>query len=208
MTSPNLRELPDSIETERLLIRSPRPGDGAEVNAAIRESLDSLQKWMSWALRVPSVQESEERCRRVREAFLKRTDLPFHLYLKGTDTFVGASGLHPQDWEVPKFHIGYWCRKSFEGQGYITEAVLGITRFGFEVLDAQRIEICCDPNNIRSRRVAERAGYCLEAELRNARRTTDGKLGNTLVFAMLPEEWKSRRSSRPPTGEHESLNQQ
>ncbi len=39
---PILQEFPDRFESERLLIRAPQPGDGAEVHAAISESLDEL----------------------------------------------------------------------------------------------------------------------------------------------------------------------
>ena len=41
---------------------------------------------------------------------------------------LGAAGLHRTVWATPRTEIGYWCRKRFEGKGYITEAVNGITR--------------------------------------------------------------------------------
>ena len=72
---------------------------------------------------------------------------------------VGSSGLQGIDWEVPKFEIGYWCRTSFTGRGYITEAVRGITAFAFEALGARRVEIRCDSRNHPSVRVAQRAGF-------------------------------------------------
>jgi hypothetical protein len=43
---PILRDFPESFETERLGIRSPMPGDGEEVYAAVSESLDELKPWM------------------------------------------------------------------------------------------------------------------------------------------------------------------
>ena len=49
MRPPILRDFPESFETERLLIRCPMPGDGAEVHAAVFESLDKLRPWMPWA---------------------------------------------------------------------------------------------------------------------------------------------------------------
>jgi hypothetical protein len=52
---------PDPIETERLLLRSPRPGDGAEVNQTIRESFADLHEWMDWASYLPDVAETERR---------------------------------------------------------------------------------------------------------------------------------------------------
>jgi RimJ/RimL family protein N-acetyltransferase len=96
------------------------------------------------------------------------------------------SGLHVRDWSIPMFEIGYWRRKRFEGQGYITEAVKGITRFGFEVMKAERIIIRCDEQNVRSAAVARRAGFTLEGILRLDDRTADGsQLRNTMLFAMI-----------------------
>jgi ribosomal-protein-serine acetyltransferase len=39
-------DFPESFETERHLIRSPLPGDGPELYAAIRESIEELAPWM------------------------------------------------------------------------------------------------------------------------------------------------------------------
>lgn len=97
-----------------------------------------------------------------------------HLFLKGTDTLVGSSGLHRIDWPVPRFEIGYWCRTSFSGQGYVTEAVRGIADFAFDHLDARRVEIRCNPQNHRSAHVAEYAGFRLEGELRAFERSPNG----------------------------------
>ncbi len=44
-----LLEFPEEFETERLMIRSPFWGDGAELNAAIQESIKELRPWMPWA---------------------------------------------------------------------------------------------------------------------------------------------------------------
>ncbi|HEX2739276.1 MAG TPA: GNAT family N-acetyltransferase, partial [Rubrobacter sp.] len=123
-----------------------------------------------------------------RVAFLERSELRLHLYLKGTETLVGSSGLHRIDWEVPKFEIGYWCRTLFTGRGYTTEAVRGITAFAFDALGARRVEIRCDSRNLPSARVAERAGFKLEGELRNNEVATDTGLRDTLIRAMIPEE--------------------
>jgi len=180
---------PALIETARLLIRPPRPGDGADVNAAIAETFDNLHRWIAWARCLPSVEESEERCRQAYAAFLAGEDIPLYVYRKDDGTFVAASGLHPRGRDVPKFEIGYWCRTSAQGHGYVTEAVRAITRVGFETMGANRVEIRCDPRNVPSRRVAERAGYRLEGELRNEQRAPDGGLRNTLVFARLPHEF-------------------
>ena len=168
------------------MIRSPMPGDGPELHAAVTESMDELLPWMPWPKEHRTVEDSEASSREARVRFLERTELRMHLYLRGTGTLVGSSGLHRIDWDVPKFEIGYWCRTRFSGQGYATEAVRGIAAFALDTLGAERAEIRCDPRNRPSARVAERAGFRLEGELRNDDRGTDGTLRNTLVFSAIP----------------------
>ena len=187
MRSPILRDFPESFETERLLIRSPLPGDGQEMHAAVNESLDELLPWMDWPEQHRTVEDSEEKIRRNRVRFLERSDLLLLLFLKGTNTLVGGSGLHRMDWSVPRFEIGYWCRTRFVGRGYITEAVRGITSFAFGHLSARRVEIRCVTLNGRSVRVAERAGYRLEGELRNAEVGADVEPRIGLIYSMIPE---------------------
>lgn len=93
-------------------------------------------------------------------------DFTVSAFLKGTGQFVLNAGLHPRNWRVPNFEIGYWCRTSMQGKGYVTEVVREITAAAFDEMAAKRVEIRCDWRNRRSRTVAERAGYRLEAELR------------------------------------------
>ncbi|RAL25882.1 GNAT family N-acetyltransferase [Thermoflavimicrobium daqui] len=189
---PILKEFPHSFETERLLIRLPLPGDGVYINQAIIESLEHLRPWMQWANRTPSLDETEINVRQAYCHFLERVDLRFHLFEKRSKRFIGSSGLHRIDWSVPKFEIGYWCRKSEMGKGLITEGVRGLTVFAFEILGAKRVEIRCDERNIRSRKVAERLGYQLEGILRNFRLAVDDHIENTCIYSMTPDDFKQQ----------------
>ena len=128
---PILLDFPDSFETERLIVRAPRAGDGQVVNDAVRESYENLKPWMPWAKTLQEVEQTEENVRRGAVRWILREDLWMLLFRKSDGLYVGGSGLHRIDWSVPSFEIGYWVRKSLEGQGYISEAVAGITNFGF-----------------------------------------------------------------------------
>ncbi len=180
--------IPERFETERLLIRAPLPGDGRVVNDAIRESIDELRPWMPWARVVPSVAESETFVRESALRFRNHEDLPLLLFRKSDGLYVGGSGLHNINWEVPRFEIGYWLRSSLHGQGYMTEAVNGIAAMAFDKLEAVRLEIRCDSRNRASAAVAERAGFTLEAHLRLNVRGNDGSLRDTLVYAKLRKD--------------------
>src|SRR3972149_12108181 len=105
--NPLLLDLPDELESERLTLRVPRAGDGAEENAAVRESTAELLPWMPWAQNIPGVEESEARCRRVWADFLARKDIGLHLDLKDTHTLIGGSGPHPLGPGGPQVQIRY-----------------------------------------------------------------------------------------------------
>ena len=187
--NPMLLEIPDSFQSERLIIRAPRAGDGVVVNEAVRESLEHLKPWMPWADHEPTVDESEESVRRGAARWILREDLWLLLFRKSDGLYVGGSGLHRMNWNIPGFEIGYWVRKSLEGQGYVTEAVKAITEIAFLALSAERVEIRCDTHNERSAAVAKRAGYTLEATLRHDGRDTSGELRDSYIFGMTHEQY-------------------
>lgn len=187
-TSKKRPAVPEQFETERLLIRAPQPGDGKAINDAVRESIDELRVWMPWAQAVPSLAESETWAREGALMFRNREDLPLLLFRKSDGIYLGGSGMHNIAWDVPRFEIGYWLRTSVTGQGYMTEAVRGITAMAFEQLHAVRLEIRCDARNKRSAAVALRCGFTLEATLHSDSRAPDGNLRDSLIFARLRTE--------------------
>ncbi|MGO4528422.1 GNAT family N-acetyltransferase [Paenibacillus sp. 2TAF8] len=182
---PIMLDFPESFHTERLTIRAPQWGDGADVNAAIRESADELRPWLPFAENIPSLEESEASVRKARLKFMERSDLMLHLRDKITDEFVGSSGLHRIDWNARCFEIGYWVRTSRSGKGLVTEAVRGIEQFAILHLQANRLEIRCDARNVRSAKVAERLGYTLEGVLRRIKQDRTGVWVDTMIFSKV-----------------------
>lgn len=188
MRDPILNDVPEQIDTARLLLRPPCPGDGAQVFAAVAESITELRRFpasMPWALAEPQVEVSEAYCRQASANFALRKDLPYLLFERSSGDLVGASGLHRFDWAVPRFEIGYWCRSSRSGQGYITEAVQALAAMAFDTLGARRVEIFTDDQNQPSWRVAERAGFVLEGVHRHMRIDPDGQLRDMRVYALV-----------------------
>lgn len=184
-SNPILLSIPEQFETSRLLIRAPRWEDGAMVNEAILDSIEELRPWMAWAANNPTHEQSEIIARQGRVHFLERSDLRLYLIHKETGQFIGSSGLHRIDWQARKFEIGYWVRTPYSGQGYISEAVEGITNFAIGELQANRIEIRCDLRNARSIKVAERLSFTREGILRNDTCDVKGFLRDTVVFSKI-----------------------
>lgn len=191
--NPILLNFPDSFTTDRLTIRAYKPGDGQPYFEAMEESRAALETWlMPWVAFPNTLEESETRARRLLAKFILREDLSMVVERKNDGFFVGAIGLHRINWSVPVVEIGYWVRTSLAGQGYITEAVKGLVQFAFEQLEAERIEIRCDPLNEKSVAVARRAGFTLEGTLRHTYLNASGDgFSDTHVFALLRGGWKT-----------------
>jgi RimJ/RimL family protein N-acetyltransferase len=181
-----LRDVPLVVETERLTLRCPRAGDGAEVNAAVTESWAELRPWMSWAKELSPVEKTEAGLRQAAADFILRKSMRYLIFLKGTPVLVGSTGLANPVWDVPSFEIGYWVRTRYAGQGYITEAVIGLTEMAFTQLGARRMALYCNSTNVRSAAVARRAGYQLEGVIRNDRRHhLTGELADAMLFSQV-----------------------
>ena len=181
-------DLPDAYETTRLVVRVPRVGDGKSVHAGIVESLDALHQWpesLPWAQTEPSEEGSEIFCRTAAAAFACRSDISMLMFLRESQQFVGCLSLHPGNLSVPSFKIGYWCRSSLQRQALTLEAVVGACGYARSRLRAQRLEIRCIRENMASRKVAERAGFTLEAILSNDCATPAGVPRDTCIYALV-----------------------
>jgi RimJ/RimL family protein N-acetyltransferase len=184
--NPILIDFPNQFETERLIIRMPKPGDGKSVYESKKASINELKPWMPWAHRDESEEDAEISIREAHVKFLTREDLRLLVFDKESGVLIANSGLHRIDWKTRKFEIGYWIDTRYSGKGYMTEAVKGIEGFAFNDLQASRVEIRCDTKNVKSRAIAERLGYELEGVLRKDSFDAYGKeLRDTCVYAKV-----------------------
>ena len=187
MTYPTLEPVPELIETERLILRPYRLEDAAQVLEALLESKAELDPWFTWHARFETLEDAQDLCLRRRADFMKREDLTFGLFERETGRFLGAIGLHRPNWDARIFEIGYFQRTSAVGHGFMTEAVIALSRVALDQLRANRVEIWCDATNRRSAAVAERAGFTLEGRLRNHDLNNAGVPCDELVFSIVPE---------------------
>jgi RimJ/RimL family protein N-acetyltransferase len=82
--------------------------------------------------------------------------------------------------------IGYWLGEQFWGRGIMTEAVRGVTEWGFETFGLSRIYAGVLEWNPASMRVLEKAGYTFEARLRKAI-TKEGQVIDEFIYAVIRE---------------------
>lgn len=181
---PILIDVPMPIETDRLIIREPRFGDGAAIHEAKEESFELINKWMNWAKRRSTVEEDEIVARESHIRFLQKTDLTLYAFDKYTGRFLGGTGLHRFDWEMRIIEIGYWYRISATGKGYATEGTKALVRYAFDVLDAKKVTIVHSKGNDASKRVIEKSGFEFEYTVHGEDILPDGSVTDKHWYAL------------------------
>jgi RimJ/RimL family protein N-acetyltransferase len=183
------------IRTARLLIRCKRHADAPLLKRAVDSSLDHLRQWMPWAMHEPSeLWVIEERIAQFQREFQRGQDRTYAIFNAEETEILGGIGLHPG--EVPDtLELGYWLRADQTGQGLATEAASALAQAAFTELGAQRIEIRCDPRNLRSAHIPERLGFRLERVLIADTLTPTGEPRDTMVWAMTAGEFAASRLS-------------
>ena len=83
---------------------------------------------------------------------------PWKMTLKNSREYMGDVGFKgsAKDHAV---EIGYGILPSYEGNGYMTEAVQAMTRWAFAQQDVDFVEAETDPDNRASQRILEKCGF-------------------------------------------------
>jgi RimJ/RimL family protein N-acetyltransferase len=177
------------IETARLVLRPWGPADAPRLKAAVEASLEHLRAWMPWARTESTELDAQiELLRSFRAKFDLGEEFIYGIFDLEEISVLGGTGLHLR--QAPDTReIGYWIHVDHIGQGLATESTAALTRVAFEVDGISRVEIRCDPDNVRSAAVPAKLGFTHEATLRQAGVGADGATRDAMVWALVAEEY-------------------
>lgn len=183
------------IETERVVVRCWNPVDAPLLKAAIDASLEHLLPWMPWARDEPEpLARKVARLRRFRGNFDLGNDYVYGIFAADESEVRGGCGLHRRCSEHG-LEIGYWIHANHINRGLATEIAAALTRVAFAVHGMDRVEIHCDPENVRSAAVPRKLGYMHEVTLRRRREEPDGSLRDTMVWTLFADRYPETPSA-------------
>jgi RimJ/RimL family protein N-acetyltransferase len=103
---------------------------------------------------------------------------------------IGSCGFHNIDWKSRAAEIGIAIgHKASWNQGYGTETMHLMLRFGFETLNLNRIFLRVYEYNQRAVRSYGKVGFVLEGKLRQARYKA-GQYFDEYIMSVLRSEWE------------------
>ena len=136
-----------------------------------------------------SLEEKTDLLKGFRSEFDAGENFAYGIFSADESEQLGGTGLHPRV-GPGGLEIGYFIRASATRQGFVTESTAALTRVGFEICEADRIEIRIDPENEASFGVPRKLGFVEEATLR--RRLpgkAEGPLRDVTIFTMFREDF-------------------
>lgn len=174
----------DELGDDTIALRPPAVADAADHAEAARESWAEVSRWLAWCHDGYTEQESAAWIESVVRARQAGELYEWFIFRRADGRFLGGCSLRPLGPGTRVANCGYWLRTSASGSGIMTRAVRLVLAHGFEALGLERIEIIMRPENIASKRVAEKVGARFEGVLRKRIPWTDGN-HDALCYAVV-----------------------
>lgn len=159
MLHPTFSPFP-TIETDRLLLRSPHVADAAEL--FLLRNNDEVMKYIEKA-RPKTVEESGAMIEKILEEVEKGNAIHWAITQKGNDQLIGSISYHRIDKEHYRAEIGYLLHPGYWKKGLTLDAIKAVVHFGFEKMGLHSIEANINPDNNASRQLLLKAGFIREA---------------------------------------------
>lgn len=150
---------------------------------------------MPWAHEEPKdLQQRVAWLRQARGQFDLGQDFIYGIFNPDETQVLGALGLHSRVGD-DALEIGYWIHAHHIKQGLATEAAAALTKIAFEVNQVARVEIHCDPTNLRSAAVPQRLGFTHEATLRQRVENHEGHRRDSMIWSLFAEDYPASQAA-------------
>jgi RimJ/RimL family protein N-acetyltransferase len=191
-----LLDIPNQIDTKRLILRSYQSGDGPWYYLMSQKNKPHLAQFESdnLVMSINCEEDAEIVVRDFAADWVARKAFFMGGFLKSTQEFVAQIYVGVVNWGLPEFEIGYFVEKEHEGRGYVTEAAKGALQFCFGPLGAHRVRLKCDDTNVRSYCVADRCEMVREGHIRENKKNSDGRMSGTLLYGLLRSEYEALKA--------------
>lgn len=147
------------IETERLLLRQFSLADVEKIYA-----IYSQHEVMKYVGKIRTREQVEKYVENMLKNWQYNQFGMWAIAWKNEAKILGDGGLCFLDGTPPEIEVGYVLDKPYWHLGLATEVAKASLKYGFEVLNLNKIVAVADPKNVASRRVMEKAGMKYEKD--------------------------------------------
>ncbi|HLL76107.1 MAG TPA: GNAT family N-acetyltransferase [Pyrinomonadaceae bacterium] len=152
---------PEIFETERLLLRVPRPSDAQAIFEGYARDAEVV-RYLVWRPH-NDIGETEQFLERCAQGWASGDEFPWAVTLKEGGDLVGMMGLRLRGF---KADVGYVFARRWWGRGFAAEALRPVVGWALSQPAVFRVWALCDVDNAASARVLEKVGMTREGLLR------------------------------------------
>ena len=177
--------------TERLIIRCWKDSD---IELFAQMNMD--KEVMKYFPKTLSYIETQERVEKIRSNIDEHNFGLYAVEYKTTEQFIGFTGFSTPTFEAyftPCIEIGWRYRKEFWGQGFATEAAKACLKYGFEVLNFDKIVSFTSTLNINSEKVMKRIGMTFIGYFDNPQIEENNPLCRHVLYQIENEKHKKTK---------------
>ncbi|MBD9371318.1 GNAT family N-acetyltransferase [Rhizobium sp. ARZ01] len=187
------------LEDDTHLLRLPRFADYRPWYQLRSESRRFLEPWEpTW--RSDELTEGSFRARVVRneQEYASGQALPLFLFHKSDQRLLGGLTIgYIRRGAAQCCMIGYWMGERYAGHGHMLAGLKLSIPYIFTGLQLHRIEAACIPDNVRSIRVLEKAGFQREGYLREYLKI-NGEWRDHVMYSLLARDKSQQRVQVAP----------
>ena len=169
------------LETDRLTLRPLQMRDAQDMYAYASDP--AVSRYVLWDAH-RSLRETRRYLRAARRQYRKGLPGCYAIVLRSSGRMIGTIGFMWINCEHRSAEVGYSLSRDCWNQGYATEALRAVLRFGFNTLRLNRIEAQHELDNPASGRVMEKCGMRCEGTLRQ-RVFNKGRFSDVRLYAIL-----------------------
>lgn len=163
----------------------------------LRTWINDPEIWSTLGMRRP-INEPQEKVH-IEKFNANPTDMIFGVYVKDDCKLIGTIGLHRIDATCRRAVLGIMIGdKAYQNNGYGTEAIELVMRYGFMELNLHRILLHVFARNDRAVHVYEKVGFIEEGRLRD-HVWRHGQWCDVYVYGILESEWALKYQRKTDT---------
>ncbi len=187
------------LETPRLALRVPRPGD-----EAVQFRLLNTHSVMARLGGVKTLEHIAMRHDQARESFVKERFGFMMMIERETGEIVGHCGLkrviNALAKNVGDHEIGWLVREDRWRRGYAWEAMLAVIDWAFGTIGAPYVVALTSQSNVASWRLMEKLGMERRRDLDFSDPAFPAEDNPTILYSLTAEAWRAHRVGPPEPG--------
>jgi ribosomal-protein-alanine N-acetyltransferase len=174
------------LGTQRLSLRKISMNDAAEI-FAMRRNADAMR--YSGRPLLKTMSEAQNLIGKFQEGIRDRKNIFWGISLKSDSRLIGTIGFRRIDPTNFRAEIGYVISPEFWGNGYASEAIASVIKYGFNEIGLHSIEARVSPDNRDSSKVLLKQKFVKEAHFKEDT-FFEGQFRDTEVYSLTNPDHK------------------